>query len=110
MRDEPNKTVWPWLVGALLCVPVLYVVLLGPTCWLADRGIISSAEAYRPAARLAAKQPGAVRDAYSCYTGLGSPHSRYTGYGARDNLELGTGHAMLKEEWRVYHPPEGWSP
>jgi len=95
MSEERNRAVWPWFTGGTVGLPVLYAALLWPTCWLADREIISSAEIYRPLARLAALSPGKVRDAYSAYAGLG----------AKKPKAETVGHTMLLEEWRKCYPP-----
>ena len=35
MGDERKKAgVWPWIVGLLVGLPVLYVASFGPACWM----------------------------------------------------------------------------
>ena len=31
------KSVWPWIAGLLVGLPVLYVASFGPACWLTSR-------------------------------------------------------------------------
>jgi len=37
MSEVRKKPVWPWIVGVLVVVPVLYVLSFGPACWLGSR-------------------------------------------------------------------------
>jgi len=50
MSDE-RRPLWPWNAALLIGLPVLYVALFGPACWLADNGTFSmraTSIAYRP--------------------------------------------------------------
>jgi hypothetical protein len=40
MRNEPNKPVWPWIVGLLVLTPVLYAISFGPACWISSRAVV----------------------------------------------------------------------
>ena len=95
MGEERKPHIFAWIASGLLGLPWLYVALLWPTCWLADREIIPSAEIYRPLARVAALRPGKVRDAYSAYARLGAKKEKVDTVGQK----------MLLEEWRKCHPP-----
>jgi hypothetical protein len=35
--SEERKPVWPWIVGVLIGLPVLYVASFGPACWACSR-------------------------------------------------------------------------
>ena len=37
MSDEWNKRVWPWIVAAIIGLPILYVASFGPACWITSR-------------------------------------------------------------------------
>jgi len=38
--DDDRKPLWPWIVALLIGLPVLYVALFGPACWLCEnRGL-----------------------------------------------------------------------
>jgi hypothetical protein len=95
MAEERKPHFFAWAANGLLCLPWRYFALLWPTCWLADREIIPSAEIYRPLARVAARRPGKVRDVYSAYARWGAK---------KGNVDT-VGHKMLLEEWRKCHPP-----
>ncbi len=95
MSGERRKAVWPWVVFLPVWLPILYAASFGPACWLADRKVVSSLEVYRPLARLAARKPGLVRDAYSSYAVLFSPKGGMSP-AAKE---------MLMDEWRVRFPP-----
>jgi hypothetical protein len=97
MSDE-RKPLWPWIVALLIGLPVLYVASFGPACWLADRQIFSCVEIYRPLAKLAARCPGPVRDAYDWYAGYD--------YSPIDSA----GHDLLVEEWKRIHVPVEFAP
>jgi hypothetical protein len=36
--SEARKPLWPWIAALLIGLPVLYVVSIGPACWLFDHG------------------------------------------------------------------------
>ena len=95
MSDERKKPLWPWAVVLPIWLPVLYAASFGPACWLADREIIPSVEFYRPLARIAARNPGQMRDA--CYW--------YAGYGSPKKMPDTVGYQMVLEEWRNLHAP-----
>jgi hypothetical protein len=49
MPDQ--RPIWPWIVTALVGLPVLYVVSFGPACWICERlekGTRAVSVAYRP--------------------------------------------------------------
>jgi len=41
MSEEPRKPLWTWIATALIALPVLYVLSLGPWNWLVAHGWIS---------------------------------------------------------------------
>ena len=41
MTEERKKSGWPWIVGLLIVLPVLYVASFGPACWLGQRDVVS---------------------------------------------------------------------
>jgi hypothetical protein len=93
MSDERKRAgVWPWVVVLVVGLLVLYVASFGPVCWLADREIISSVEAWRPLAWLAARCPDQVMGLYSGYSELFTPKS----------VIVPTGRALIIEEDLVH--------
>jgi hypothetical protein len=99
MSDDRKKPIWPWIVALLIGLPVLYVASLGPACWLADRGMISWSEVYRPLARLAAKHPGPVQDVYCFLGGIAGSHDISK-----------AAKKMLFEEWMSDRIPAEYNP
>ena len=73
MSDD-RKPVWPWIVVLLIGLPVLYVALFGPACWLVERGILplrAMGIVFRPllVATFWAKPP-IIRQTLKGYAGL----------------------------------------
>lgn len=74
MCEPQKKNVWPSTVTVLIGLPVLYVALFGPACWLATswpplRRPVNSI--YSPAARAYFKTPNAVGIAINWYANIG---------------------------------------
>ncbi len=58
MSDDQKKPLWPWTVALLIGLPLVYVLSIGPACWISAhkggttaRGVVS--RAYRPVTALA---------------------------------------------------------
>ncbi len=81
MSDDRKKPLWPWIVTLLIGLPVLYVALFGPACWLATswaplRGPVNSI--YSPAAWAYFKTPkNAVGKAIIWYANVGGDVNFY---------------------------------
>jgi hypothetical protein len=72
MSDQ--RPLWPWIVTALLVLPVLYVVSFGPACWICDRlekGTREVSIAYRPVIWAGSRLPLGP-DLMSAYARLGA--------------------------------------
>ena len=68
MSDDRKKPLWPWIVGLLIGLPVLYVASFGPACWISSRigahkGFVVDAVqlVYQPVLRLGVEGPDSVR-------------------------------------------------
>lgn len=80
MSDNRKKPLWPWIITLLIGLPVLYVALFGPACWLATswaplRGPVNSI--YSPAAWASFKTPNAVGKAIIWYANVGGDVNFY---------------------------------
>src|SRR5262245_37953381 len=94
MTSDRKKPFWPWIVGLLLGLPVLYVASFGPACWLKEAGAVRfSLQAWRPLARLAARCPVPLREGYSDYLEACSPRSAPFSFGRR----------MILDEYRHHY-------
>ena len=89
-RKKPGWPFWATVV-VLVVLPILYVLSFGPVCWLAEREIIpiSSVEACRPLAKIAARCPDAVLGAYMRYVSACTPESAGVSFGC----------LMIKDEY-----------
>jgi hypothetical protein len=38
--NDAKRPLWPWILGLLIGLPVLYIASFGPACWLEDRALV----------------------------------------------------------------------
>src|SRR5215471_14248920 len=75
-----KKPGWAFWTTVVLAIPVLYVVSIGPACWLVDRGWVSSGTASRIFKRIviAAKENEWLLSAVNLYAKIGAERSEWT--------------------------------
>jgi uncharacterized membrane protein YhaH (DUF805 family) len=69
---KKRRAFWPWILAALIGLPVLYIVSFGPACQMVRDGRLSIdvvAQAYCPIVRLANASPDSIRVRIADYSG-----------------------------------------
>jgi hypothetical protein len=92
--SDSKPSVWPWVVVVLVCLPLLYVALFGPACWLAGRSVLPGRQTsaiYRPLVRLACTDRGAAGKSLRWY-------ARLNGRGEIGLFDLGVWAGLLQWE------------
>ena len=79
MSDDRKKPIWPWITALLIGLPVLYVALFGPACWICGRAPESytlwnaTGSFYSPILRVWWRNfPGTTSNTIAWYANLGA--------------------------------------